>query len=233
MLALCAAPFARATERPTVKDVRVYALGGVVRGEIRCAHLFSERVAGTVESGLPAVVELLYRLQTADGELRRRGLYAYEIVYDVWDDVYSVDRGDSVLTFASFNAMGRLLENLRGVSIVPLDELDDDVTNVVEFAVAVHPLRGGEREEIVGWVDEEVLGQSGRGWRGRMLNVGDLIHSLFSREKEEAFRSDWFRSASFTPPSLRRESSIRGGVRSPLAMAGRIRLGRDLPGGRR
>ena len=71
---------ARADERPAISGVSVYVRGGVVHCDLRCDNLFTERIVGTVESGLPAVVELLYTMHNADGKRVRRGLHSYELI---------------------------------------------------------------------------------------------------------------------------------------------------------
>jgi hypothetical protein len=209
---------ARADERPVINDASVYVRGGVVHCDLRCGNLFTERVVGTVESGLPAVVELLYTMHNADGKRVRRGLHSYELVYDVWDDVYSLDRGDTLMTFDGFDALRAAMERLQSVAVAPVADLDPQASYTVDFSIAVHPLRGAEEEQIVGWVDEQVLGQSSRSWHERVLNVGDLIHGIFSRDQDHSVRSEWYRTAAFTPSTLRHDRSGRR-VARPLEVA--------------
>jgi len=208
----------RADERPVIGGASVYIRGGVVHCNLRCDNLFTERIVGTVESGLPAVVELLYRVHNADNKRVRRGLHSYELVYDVWDDVYSLDRGDTLIVYDGFDAMRAALEQLQGVAVAPVADLGPEERYTVEFSISVHPLRGTEEEQIVGWVDEQVLGQSSRSWHERVLNVGDLVHGLFSRDRDHSVRSEWYRTAAFTPATLRHDRSGRR-VAQPLEVA--------------
>jgi len=194
---------ARAAERPAITRASVYVSGDVIAGDLDCADLFSEEVVGTVESGLPAVVELLYQIVDRKGKRVRGGLYTLELRYDVWDDIYTLDRGDTVRSFDSFGAMGAAVERLRGVPVAPLADVASDGEYAVEFAIAVHPLRGSEETEMVGWVDEQVAGSASRGWRERLLNVNDLITRFFSHDKDTTSRSEWHRTAYFSPSNLR------------------------------
>jgi hypothetical protein len=208
----------RAAERPAITRATVYVASEVVTGDLDCTDVFSEEVVGTVESGLPAVVEVLYELVGPDGKRLRRGLHAIELRYDVWDDVYSLDRGDTVLTFDSFAAMSGAVERLRGVAVVPLGELDAEAEYAVAFAIAVHPLRGSEEEQIAGWVDEQVAGSSSRSWRERLLNVNDLITRFFSHDTGTTSRSEWHRTALFRPSSLRHDRGERA-TDAPVQLA--------------
>lgn len=228
MIALVLAGGALAAEQPRIEGASVYVRGEVVHCDLRCERLFDDRVVGTVQSGLPAVVELLYALHDADGRRVRRGLHSYELLYDVWEDVYSLDRGDTVVTFAGFEALRAALERLEGVAIAPVADLAPRGSYTVEFSIAIHPLRGTEEAQVVGWVDEQVLGQSSRSWHERMLNLGDLIHSLFSRGRDHSVRSDWYRSAAFVPSALRHDRSGRR-VAHPVEVAYRARVANVIP----
>jgi len=209
---------ARANERPVIGGASVYVRGGVVHCDLRCDNLFTERIVGTVQSGLPAVVELLYTMHDARDKRVRRGLHSYELVYDVWDDAYTLNRGDTLVVFGGFDALRAAMERLQGVAVAPVADLEADQRYTVDFSIAVYPLRGTEEEQIVGWVDEQVLGQSSRAWHERVLNVGDLIHGLFSRDSDRSVRSDWYRTAAFTPSTLRHDRSGRR-VAQPLEVA--------------
>lgn len=205
LLSACAAllpSFALAGERPAIGSVRIYVDHSRIVTDLDCSHLFSEQVIGTVESGLPAVVELLYRLTDEDDEDVHRGVHAFRLRYDVWDDVYSLERGDTATEFESFSALRGAVERLRRVPIVPLGEVRPGGVYAIEFSIAVHPLRGGEQKKIVGWVDETVRAESEGSWRENLLNVNDLIHRFFSRDRDTSNRSEWYQSILFTPASL-------------------------------
>jgi hypothetical protein len=179
--------------------VDVTTAGNEVVCTIVSSGLFSEQVVNTVESGLPAVVELLYRVVDARDHALRRGLYTMEIRCDVWNDVYSLARDDTSYTYASFALVAAAVEQLQRVRVMPVSALRGVTSIAVECNIAVYPLRGKEQREIVGWVEEQVGGQSSRTWREQVLNIDDLIQRLQSRDSGR--RSDWLRSAVYTLPS--------------------------------
>jgi hypothetical protein len=180
----------------------VYVSGGQVVSDLRCGGLFSEQIAGTVKSGLPAVVELLYSLATRKDENIKRGIHSYELRYDVWEDVYTVKGPDSVTSYDTFEKMGGAIEALRRVSIVPLRHIDASSEYSLQLSVAVHPLRGTEQRKIEGWVSETVRGRTGGTWREQVLNLNELVHRFFSREKGTSNRSEWYRTEFFSPRLL-------------------------------
>jgi len=185
--------------RPVITGVQLYLNGGHVVCDVQCNALFNERVAGTVQSGLPALLELLYSVHDRDDASFGGGVRAYELRYDVWDDLYTVESAESAMVFSSFAQMTHAVERLRHIVIVPLDRLEADGEYALRMSIAVHPLRSVERDRISDIVDESV--RTNESWREQVLNLNDLISGFFSRN-QSADRSAWFSTPFFTPSSL-------------------------------
>jgi hypothetical protein len=200
-LLVAAAAEARAAPRPRITRVDVSSTRDHVVCTITSDDLFNPQVVNTVKSGLPAVVELVYRVVDARDRSLVRGLYTVEIRCDVWNDVYALVRDDTSYSYPSFETVAAAVERLERVPVVSLSALDGGTDISILFAIAVYPLRGKEQEDIVGWVEEQVGGQSSRTWREQVLNIDDLIQRLFSEDVQQ--RSDWFRSPSYRPPGDR------------------------------
>jgi hypothetical protein len=203
MLALARTSPALADERPHVSGARLYVSGNMLVGDLRAGGLFSEEIAGTVKSGLPAVVELLFSLDTRSKEVINRGILAYELRYDVWEDRYMIKDVDSTFVFQTFDAMSRAIENLQHIAIAPVTVLNQNDDYSIRFSIAVYPLRGREQRRIVGWFGDTVRGEENSS-KNQMLNLNDLIEHFFAREKDVANRSKWFRTDAFKPGLLPR-----------------------------
>jgi hypothetical protein len=189
--------------RPVIVEAKVYVTGRHIVGDITVRHLFSKSVAGTVQSGLPAVVELMFRMIEGRSRLINQGLVAYELRYDVWEDRYTIAVVDSTRIYPTFDAMGRAMENLKQVSLGFVDMLEVDTEYSFEFGIAVHPLRSKDKREIEGWVSENVRGGAETPRHQQVLNINELIEHFFLRNKDDATRSRWYRSAAFTRDGLR------------------------------
>jgi hypothetical protein len=196
---VAASPGARAAERPRIERVDVAVHGDAIVCTITSSGLFNEQVVNTVESGLPAVVELLYRVVDSRDHALRRGVYTFEVRCDVWNNVYALVSDDTSYTYPSFALASAAVERLERVPVMPVSTLHGVTEISMVFAIAVYPLRGKEQEDIVGWVQEQVGGQSSRTWREQVLNIDDLIQGLFSQDVGR--RSDWFRSPPFGVPA--------------------------------
>jgi len=193
--------------RPIIVDAKIYVGGEFLRSDLKSSGLFSQQIRGTIESGLPAVVELLFRL-VANSKTVDQGILAYELGHDVWEDHYTIRGVDSTRFFPSMSQMSSTIEQLRRIAIVPIRDLEPESQYHLQFMITVHPLRGREQRKIAGWVDETVRGEERGSWRRQVLNLNDLINHFFSREKDVTNRSDWFLTRTFKPallPRLERE----------------------------
>lgn len=194
-----------ADERPIVSGVSPYVVDGVLVCDVRCGGVLSERIVGTVKSGLPAVVELIYSFETGDGQAVASGVHSFELRHDVWEDEYSVTAGDSIQTFTGstgFDEMSAGIEQLRGVPIAPTARLDASLEYELSVTIAVHPLTGSEGRRVEGFVEESVGARSHETWREQVLSINELIGRFLSRDKGASNRSDVFRTGYFAPGEL-------------------------------
>ena len=188
--------------RPAITGAKVFLAGDKIVSTVTTTGLFSEEIVGTVQSGLPAVVELLYSLVGRDNKTLDAGIHTIELRYDVWENVYSAERVDTTSRFSSFAAMASAVQTLRRVTIVPLSALRPNTEYAIRLSVAIHPLQGRGQEEIAGWVGEHVRSGSEGSLREQVLNLNDLIEHFFARDKSPANRSDWYRTEFFNPGIL-------------------------------
>jgi len=194
-----------AEERPFVSEVTPYVRDSSLVCDIRSGGLFSERIVGTVQSGLPAIMEVIYAFETRGGKTVGSGVHSFELSYDVWEDVYSVAAGDTTESFAGPDGLAEMsayVEFLRRVKVAPVDHLDPSLEYTLLITIAIHPLTGSEERRVEGLVEESVGARSHQSWREQLLSINELISRFFSRDKGASNRSDLFRSASFAPGEL-------------------------------
>jgi len=189
-------------ERPVIRSASVSVVDGVIVSDVTCDGLFSDQIVGTVQSGLPAVVELLYSLVNRNDKPIAAGLHIFELRYDVWEDFYVVESVDSTRRYATLSEMIGAIENLHGIAVIPVESASANTEYAVKFSIAMHPLRGREKQRIAGWVGDNVKSGSQESWHEQVLNLNDLIRHFFSREKNPANRSPWYRTEYFDPRRL-------------------------------
>ncbi|MFH1313756.1 MAG: hypothetical protein ABIJ00_11105 [Candidatus Eisenbacteria bacterium] len=188
--------------RPAVVRIDLYARDGQLTGDITAHGLFSERIVGTVQSGLPAVVEVFYLVAEPGGGTVEKGVHSYSLKYDIWDDTYSVTGQDSTVFLPSLEAMRSMIEQMTGLALVPLGRMHAGRSHYVQLSIAVSPLRGSDKRRMTGWISENVRSTGEASWHEQVLDVNDLITHFFSREKDTAKTTDWFRSPPFKPELL-------------------------------
>lgn len=188
--------------RPTITGAEIYVTDQQLVGDISARGLFSERIVGTVQSGLPAVVELVFKLAEGKNISVNNGIIACELHYDVWDDRYTIAWADSIQVFPTFDEMSHAIENMKGVWIGALEMTRPDRDHTVEFELAIYPMRSKDKQDIEGFVSESVRGGTQGTQRRQMLNLNELIEHFFSRDRDDATRSKRFRTAVFQPGHL-------------------------------
>jgi hypothetical protein len=201
LLLMCARSVA-ADERPVISGVSVYVADGRVVCDVTCGGLFSEQIVGTVRSGLPAVVELLYSVEEENSGTVSSGIHSYELRYDVWDDIFFVQTGDSSDSFGSFDGMKKAIEQLQAVTMIPANRVDRNGLYTIFVTVAVHPLSGSDKQRIAGFVEETVGARDHDSWREQVLNINDLIGWFFARGKGTSNQSDTFETPAFSFDTL-------------------------------
>ena len=189
--------------RPTIERVSLAVDQGYITGDVTSSGLFSERITGTVKSGLPAVVDLFYYLSTLDESTVAENVLSFSLRYDVWEDVYSIESPDTTRSFHTFAEMQQAIENLHQLKLISLDSIDVDRSYRVSMSIMVNPLRGADREKIAGWVSENMRTSDDDSWHGQVLNLNELISHFFSKERGVVNQSNWYKSSFIKPDSLR------------------------------
>lgn len=189
--------------RPEITDITLAADSEFVALDVTCTGLFSERIIGTVQSGLPAVVDLLYYFTDRGGGVLAEDVSSFALQYDVWDDIYFIESPDTTRSFPSFATMQQAIERIQHLKLVPLKALKPDRSYRVHMSIIVNPLKGIDRTRIADWVSDNVRTRVDDSWREQVLNLNNLISHFFSREREVVNQSAWYRSEYFKPDSLR------------------------------
>ena len=186
---------------PAILAVKLYITNDTIMSDMKSSGLFSDRIAGTIRSGLPAVVELFYILDLPDKSSVKKGMVSYELRYEVWDDYYSIEANNKTTVYTTFDAMSRAVHHLEKIALIPLHEIKPDQEYAFRFGMTVNPLRGSDRKKIAGWVGETVGGTANESWREQVLNLNDLIQHFFSKRKD-VNRSEWFQTEFFKSKDL-------------------------------
>jgi hypothetical protein len=169
------ATLAASTASSAVTDVTVHRHGPWLEVDLRAPTMLDERVASTVESGLPGTC--VYRCaveQESDGVVARQVL-ELQIRLDLWENQYVLEGPGRHDVFSSLAAADSACSNVKNLVMMRLDDLLPRQRYRVRVESAVLPLGLEDRERISHFVSE-----SGRGDHEFSLDVGAVLHRLFT-----------------------------------------------------
>lgn len=170
------------------------------------ANLFSRKITGTIQSGLPSIIQTEIRFQNNDRKTLHNERLSRTISYDIWDERYTVKDGDTTAVFRDFELAQRFCRQLRH-SFQPADfNLARNESYVAQIRVGIIPISSGQAEKVTDWLldpnqTEEQIAADERD-SGFRLNLNKLLSFFVSSEKSN-FASDWFSSEKFRLSELK------------------------------
>jgi len=195
--------FAGSTMHPSITKVKLYIEEEHLTGEISSTGLFSEKIVGTIQSGLPAVVKLDYKLVEIRNYTKIEGEISWSLQYDLWDDRYLVSSGDTITILDSFESMKHMMENLKAVSFFPIRRMLRGRSYYLALRISVNPFRKNKAAaEISDKVGESIRSNDENSRREKLLNINSMVSWFLKRRKGKAGISGWYRSAVFNPENL-------------------------------
>ncbi len=116
LAAWLAVPAAAREQSARVEDLRLLRGEGQLLCDLDLTGLFPPAIEGTLRSGLPVVIDVALELHPEAGEGLGR-LLRSEVSYDVWEDRYSLRRGEDSRDFADFAALRAACRDLQGQAL--------------------------------------------------------------------------------------------------------------------
>ncbi len=134
-----------------------YARAGHVVVDARLSELFEDRVAQSLERGVPATIQVHAELW------RRRGLWfdalesefdaTVRVRYGAWDERYVVERrGATPIRFATLDSVAVYLARPWSLPVGRLAALHPSARHYVAVTVTLKPLSAEDAREVEGWI---------------------------------------------------------------------------------
>lgn len=164
-------------------------------------NLFSDRIVGTIQSGLPSIIQVEIKLKDARKKTLFRKLIFRKISYDIWEERYRIEVEDSSQVFASFAAVTQQSSRLEHEDLTPPARLRADQQYVIEIRAGIVPISSAQAEKVTDWLldpneTEEYLASENRA-SGFELNINKLVSFFVSSRKKSTYTSDWYSSKKF------------------------------------
>jgi hypothetical protein len=165
-------------------------------------NLFSRKIIGTIQSGLPSIINAEVKLMDNVKKQVLHKLISRSISYDIWEEEYSLATEETVKTFRDFESVKRAGSRLTQFPLIAANFLRAQAIYSVRIRVAIIPISAGQGAKVNEWLlypnqTEEGFASDDRS-SGFKFTLGNLI-SFFVRDRRRSrYNSDWFSSEPFT-----------------------------------
>ncbi len=171
-------------------------------------NLFSNKIVGTIQSGLPAIIQIEIQLLEKGGKQVARQQTARTISYNIWEERYVIHE-DTAVVFTDFEKAKEFSSRLENAAVVARNKLKDEVTYYLQIQVGIIPISASQSEKVTDWLldpnqTEERLASEERA-SGFKLNLNNLISFFVGGKKKSQYNSEWFSSKVFRIGDLERE----------------------------
>lgn len=169
-------------------------------------NLFSNKIVGTIQSGLPSIIQIEIKLRDNAARQLAHRLLVRSISYNVWENRYTI-RDDSTHFYSDLEEVKRVSSSIDSVVIAPAAELRTAASYQVQLRVAIIPISSIQSKKVTDWLldpnqTEETIASDDRAG-GFKLNLSNLISYFVGEKKQSQYSSDWHSSPPFRIEDLK------------------------------
>lgn len=169
-------------------------------------NLFSRKIVGTIQSGLPSIVEIQIKLFEGTKQIVRKPI-SRNIEFDVWEERYRVRSPDTTQVYFEFEQVKQAANRLMNVFLISKALLAATKNYTIQIRVGIIPISAHQANKVSYWLEnpnqsEEAIASDNRS-SGFSLNINKLVSFFVSNKKGSQFSSKWFSSRSFRLAELR------------------------------
>ncbi len=191
-------------QQPKVRSLAALPRQGKIGARVQLEDLFAPKIVSTIRSGLPAIIQLDFRLQ-ANGKEKTRALQIVEVKYDIWSQRHRLTFSDTVRFVAAFEDMKKVLSDFETRAFSSWPPPENSAALQLRLRVAVVAISAEQSRQLLQRLASSDY-ESGRsateaGRSGFSLNLNDMISFFFGGEQRAHGLSNWAISPPFLPPS--------------------------------
>jgi hypothetical protein len=164
-------------------------------------NLFSPKIIGTIQSGLPSIVEIEVKLLQENKRSILRKSINRSISYNIWEERYSIQSQDTTEICYELEKAKDLSSRLDHISLIQTSLLDAAAKYLIQIRVGIIPISSRQGARVADWLldpnqTEEDLASEDRS-SGFKLNLSNLISFFVGGKKRSQYSSDWYSSKTF------------------------------------
>ena len=169
-------------------------------------NLFSKKIVGTIQSGLPSIVEIQIKLLEGTRQIVRKPI-SRSIEFDVWEERYLVRSPDTTQVYLEFEQVKRASNRLLNAFLISRALLAAAKNYTIQIRVGIVPISAHQANKVSYWLEnpnqsEEAIASDNRS-SGFSLNINKLVSFFVSNKKGSQFSSKWFSSRPFRLAELK------------------------------
>jgi len=169
-------------------------------------NLFSRKIVGTIQSGLPSIVEIQIKLLEGTKQIVRKPI-SRSIEFDVWEERYVVRSPDTTEVYFEFEKVKRATNRLLNAFLISKALLAATKNYTIQIRVGIVPISAHQANKVSYWLEnpnqsEEAIASDNRS-SGFSLNINKLVSFFVNKKKGSQFSSKWFSSRPFRLAELK------------------------------
>ncbi|KAA3659786.1 MAG: DUF4390 domain-containing protein [Calditrichaeota bacterium] len=159
------------------------------------APFFTQKVSGTIQSGLPSVLEIELAIRDKQNNRVAEYVVLRRISYNIWDEKYRLDSADSTVYFQSFAELQKACLLLKSAPFIKKHRLRADATYKLHVRAGLKLISSSQSRKLAGWLDksyqETETISSDESSSGFRFGLGALVSLFMGDSVEKAGRSGW------------------------------------------
>jgi hypothetical protein len=188
-------------QKPQVQSVSPIKIGDRIGITCSLNDLFAPKIAGTIKSGLPALLNFDMRLTEEAGKEVWRGEQSWKILYDLWTEKYRLRMTAEEKFFDSFSSLEEFCRSFQSGPLLSQAYLQRDKKYRVRVQVIVIPISSRQKEQLRDILEASESGQESNPAESRRnsfsVNISQLISFFMSGKSLPEGASEWSESAAF------------------------------------
>ena len=169
-------------------------------------NLFSRKIVGTIQSGLPSIVEIQIKLLEGTKQIVRKPI-SRSIEFDVWEERYLVRSPDTTQVYFEFEQVKQAANRLMNAFVISKALLAATKNYTIQIRVGIIPISAHQANKVSYWLEnpnqsEEAIASDNRS-SGFSLNINKLVSFFVNKKKGSQFSSKWFSSRPFRLAELK------------------------------
>ncbi|KAA3616027.1 MAG: hypothetical protein DWQ05_09725 [Calditrichaeota bacterium] len=178
-----------------IVELRSYTKNESIGANLVLAPFFSEKVSGTIQSGLPSVLEIELLVRDRNDKNIGENRIIRRISYNIWDEKYRIDSPDTSLFFTLFADLQNTCLLLKSTPFITRNKLDENHLAQIYVRGTLRLISSSQSRKLAGWLDASAQApetiSSDESSSGFRLNFSALVSLFMGNSPERRTNAPW------------------------------------------